>query len=254
MLNYLKNTKFGKTILATTAALTLYSSQANANENLETRVEDFDQAITPLDIIVETTLAYGLKIFWHELGHYSTARMMGYESSIHGSGTINGDFHLAYTEIRWDGHRDLPRSHDFLFSSAGIGFTTIGNTLLTNYLVNTDNDNSFRPFLGALSFVMMIDRYTYVTNSAVWHFSGQEAVNGDDVYSLIKSTGINEDVGYALLLAGTITEAVLRWQEISYLYQTLIGNNPEYEQSGIIFSFVPGEDSVSFQFTSRLSS
>ena len=252
MLDYLKHS-ISKTILATTAALTLYSNQANADENLESNVEEFDQAITPLDVIVETTLACGLKLLWHELGHYSIARLSGYESSIHGPGFHNNTFHIAYTEVILPGHRNLSQSQKLLFSSAGIGFTTIGNTLLTNYLVNTDNDDSFRPFLGALSFIMMIDRYMYITNSAAWHFTGQEPVNGDDINSLIRATGINEDFGYALLLAGTMTEAVLRWEEISYIYQTLIGNNPEYEQSGIIFSFVPGENSVGFQFTSRLS-
>lgn len=167
-----------------------------------------DQQIEPIDVIVETLMAYSVKLAWHELGHYSTAEMFGHDAEIYGP-----NFHepyLAYTRI----YGRLNTGEHMVVSSAGIGFTTLGNVILTNYLVNTDNADSLRPFLGALSLTMMFDRYNYVTNSAIWHFTGQKPFDGDDIENIISLTGINKDLGYGILLGETILETILRWEEI----------------------------------------
>lgn len=251
MLKYLKNSKFGKSALAAITTLSLYSTDAKADDNFSNATY-FEQDIEPLDIIVEGAIAYASTVFFHELGHYSAARMLGYDATISGPEAIDNSFAIASTYINWDGGEKLPRGHDIIFSSAGFGFTTFGNVMLTNYLVNTNTDNSFRPFVGALSLMMMLDRYVNIAGSAMVHYiPGLEHSSGEDANNFISSIGINKEAGYGLLTAGTLAEIILRWSEVRYLYQTAIGNNPEYEPSGIIFSFVPGEDSVSFQLSSQ---
>lgn len=266
MIKHLARTKWGKSALAALTALTLnstnafadtpaieYSNNAPMAEYSELLVHepgqtaDNPQHIEPLDVIVETALAYGIRQVWHELGHYVAAHAFGYGAVMHGPQIDGNQSYIAYTDVSY-GDEVNNTTGDMVISSAGIGFTTIGNIMLTNYLVNADADNSIRPFLGTLSIMMMVDRYAYVTGAALLHFSGQEVFRDNDVSRVLNWAGIGKDAGYAMILTGTIAEAALRWREFAYLYQTAVGNNPEYKPSGFVFSFVPGEDSVRLSF------
>ncbi len=254
MLKCLANTKLGKSAIAAVAALSLYGSEAKADENLEARTaQEFDQAIGPADVIAEFLISLPAQLMIHELGHYSIGMMLGYHPTIYGPRSkMNGGAALASTQYSDEEFESMSNGEIAVISAGGLISTTLGSLAITNYLINTDNENSLRPFLAALSLTMMFDRYYYFSTSAFWHYHPtMDPAPGDDISLTINSSGINDEVAYALISAETLAEIALRWGEIRYLWQTAIGNNPEYKPTGIVFSLVPNGETVNLEASGR---
>lgn len=195
--------------------------------------------------------AYALTLVWHEFGHYTMANIFGAEDvEMH---LFDGECGSSAACVKYTAGicRDrLCRSMDWkvgqlqrtLILAAGVGFTTMGNAALTSLLKNDALPDWARSFVATASLGMMLDRHTYIWNSAIQHWAGMEN-RGSDFEQIMNtnfSSSEGKDAAYGVLIAASAIELALRWEEVWYLVNTIIGKETEVPEGlGILPGLYP---------------
>jgi len=194
---------------------------------------------------------YMLTLVWHEFGHYTMASIFGAENvQMHiFDGECKGS--LACVRYKAGTCRDrLCRNMEWevgplqrtLISAAGTGFTTMGNLGLTALLKNDILPDWSRSFAATTSLMMMADRHIYIWSSAIKHWAGMD-MGGSDFEHIINanfSSPEAKNAAYGVLFAASAIELALRWEEVWYLVNTIIGKETEVPEGlGIMPGLYP---------------
>lgn len=182
--------------------------------------------------------SYVLTVAWHEFGHYALANLFGMDNvQMHGPDFSRG----LMASVSWEGNPS--QFQRTLLSSAGMGFTTIGNVSLTSLLQNDVLPDWSRSFAATTSLMMMLDRHRYILFAGVKHFAGLGNNSANDVANIIEnnfSSPVAQDAAYGVLMAASVIELALRWEEIWYLMNTIAGRQVEVpEGAGIMPGLYP---------------
>jgi hypothetical protein len=195
--------------------------------------------------------SYLLTVAWHEFGHYAMAGIFGADNlEMHiFDGECSGS--IACVRFKESTCRDrLCRSIDYdlgqlqrtLISAAGTGFTTMGNLALTSLLKNDVLPDWMRSFAATTSLMMMADRHAYIWSSAIKQWANIDMGNSDFGY-ILETNHLSErekDAAYGVLVAASAIELALRWEEIWYLANTIIGRQVEVPEGlGIMPGLYP---------------
>ncbi|MFH1066202.1 MAG: hypothetical protein V1734_06860 [Nanoarchaeota archaeon] len=195
--------------------------------------------------------SYVLTVAWHEFGHYAMANILGAKNvEMHFfDGDCNGS--IACVTHRVGTCRDrLCRGIDYdlgqlqrtLISAAGTGFTTIGNVSLTSLLKNDVLPDWMRSFTATTSLMMMMDRHRYIWSSAIQHWAGMGSGFNDfeNIMDANFSSSEAKNAAYGVLFTASAIELALRWEEIWYLMNTIVGREVEVpEGPGILPGLYP---------------
>ena len=182
--------------------------------------------------------SYVLTVAWHEFGHYTVANLFGMDNvQMHGPDFSRG----LLASVSYEGNpSQLQRT---IMSSAGMGFTTIGNLSLTSLLQNDVLPDWSRSFAATTSLMMMLDRHRYILFAGVKHFAGIENNSANDVASIVNnnfSSSEGRDAAFGVLMAASVIELALRWEEIWYLANTIVGRQVEVPEGlGIMPGLYP---------------
>ncbi|MDI6737311.1 MAG: hypothetical protein QME12_02225 [Nanoarchaeota archaeon] len=182
--------------------------------------------------------SYVLTVAWHEFGHYAMANLFGMNNvQMHGPDFETG----LVASVSWEGN--LGQFQRTIMSAAGMGFTTIGNVSLTSLLQNDVLPDWSRSFAATTSLMMMLDRHRYIWFTGVKHFAGIENNSANDVANIVEnnfSSSEGRDAAFGVLMAASAVELALRWEEIWYLMNTIVGRQVEVPEGlGILPGLYP---------------
>lgn len=193
-----------------------------------------------------------LTLVWHEFGHYAMAGMFGakglemhiFDSECGESGLACVKYIKGYCRDRLcrDYVSEVSQLQETIISAAGTGFTTMGNVGLTALLQSDSVPDWSRSFIATTSLMMMADRHRYIWSSAIKHWAGMENT-GSDIDNIITtnfSSPEGRDAAYGILVAASAIELALRWEEIWYLANTIVGRQVEVPEGlGIMPGLYP---------------
>ena len=173
------------------------------------------------EYFIDIPAAFVLTVVWHETGHYIVANMFGYENvQMHGPDFGRG----LMASVSWE-NANPSQLQRTLVSAAGVGFTTGANLGLTALLKNDIVPDWMRPITATTSLMMMADRHRYIWSAAIKHWAGM-SMDANDIESIVTTNFHSiegQDAAYGVLVAASAIELALRWEEISYLVRTAIG-------------------------------
>ncbi|MEK6864540.1 MAG: hypothetical protein AABX27_04555, partial [Nanoarchaeota archaeon] len=195
--------------------------------------------------------SYALNLVWHEFGHYLVANMLGAEDvEMHffdercgrSLGCVSYLALVCKDRLCRDVEWKVSPLQRTAIASAGVGFTTMGNVALTSLLKNDVLPDWMRSFTATTSLMMMADRHAYLWISAIKHWAGIDNP-GSDFENIINtnfSSPAARDAAYGVLAVASAVELALRWEEVWYLVNTIIGKETEVPEGlGIMPGLYP---------------
>lgn len=217
--------KIRNSIASVVLAVASASSAAPPARSLPALMETSSPpSLSRLECALNLAGSYALTVGWHELGHYTMAKSLGFEDiELHGPSLDKG----AVARVSYD--QTYPRQPDWrvgLARGGGFIFTTTGSVLLTQLLKNNLLPASARSFTATTSLLMLAERHVALWSSAMKNYLRTEKAPSDDVDHLLKLSFDQQstiDIAYGLALGASILELSLRDKELGYLICTAFG-------------------------------
>ncbi|MBU2590098.1 MAG: M50 family metallopeptidase [Nanoarchaeota archaeon] len=147
--------------------------------------DDIDWTNYFVEVPLNTFGSFILTVFAHELGHATTAKLLGCEDvRLHGPDLSKGLF--GASSYTFPKNRDLTKNEQNLISAYGTGTTSSLSDLLYQAIKEDNVPDSLKQLTATASLMMLADRHRYLWSSALKNYLRMEIDSSNDFHSIMK--------------------------------------------------------------------